>query len=865
MKKLLLFTFVLFSISLFPQASVEKIFYKSYDELPFKIRIENSGIYGAAMFDVQKDVVTLSAFDSPSVFQFRNSAFFAKKALKEYPVDLSPEKQQDNSSNYKTSVAGRTALTITSNNQSDNKNITLSFANDLAYADVIGTDAKGDIFLIVEKYITEIPLKVKREVYTLSSAGNILSILEIPSVKYLYTLKDFQVDEDGNLFHFFSDKDKICIYKWSKLTDSAAQKIKYPFEFDYEYNFNDFTPTNEPVINKASNFSPESVTTLSSRLTALKIGESYALHRYQCTQQNITLTDATAQDGDLVRSPSWLVTGSNARIPYKWGGCMTLSTFDAGLKSGLYAGDINTKGVTDYAVGVDCSGFVSQCWQISYHTTSDMPSITTQYTSWDSLRPGDAVHKVGHVRLFVEKNANGSIKVVESSARDWSVSYWTYTPSDLTAYTPRCYINMVSSYSMKRPDIISAITDSASSDYTNITWSCDTTGIAGYRLYVSSDGTNFTLAQDEKTIKTTSVKFKKSQSAQYFRVSSVTNSSSAVESAWSEIKGIANFSGSTKVLVVDGYERQDGAWRGAGNPFVYNYEKELAAKNTNFESSKNSQLQNSSVNLNNYNAVYWLLGDESTVEETFNATEQTLVKKYLENGGSLFVSGSEIGWDLSYKGNVSDKAFFNDYLKASFVSDASGVNLVKSADTSALSGNSFYIAQTYAVDYPDVIAANGGSRLCLLYSNSKGAGVQYTGSFGASTKQGKVIYLAFPLETTANDTCFSSIISQSLAYFSAVTSVNKNETTAPNNFSLSQNYPNPFNPSTTIRFSIPKAEKVSLKVFDVLGREAATLVNEIKNAGSYQVLFNAKISSGIYFYRLQTESFTETKRMILLK
>jgi hypothetical protein len=88
----------------------------------------------------------------------------------------------------------------------------------------------------------------------------------------------------------------------------------------------------------------------------------------------------------------------------------------------------------------------------------------------------------------------------------------------------------------------------------------------------------------------------------------------------------------------------------------------------------------------------------------------------------------------------------------------------------------------------------------------------------------------------------------------------------PNNFSLSQNYPNPFNPSTKISWQSPVSGHHSLKIYDVLGNEVATLVNEFKNAGRYEVDFNASsLSSGIYFYKLQAGSFIQTKKMILMK
>jgi len=88
----------------------------------------------------------------------------------------------------------------------------------------------------------------------------------------------------------------------------------------------------------------------------------------------------------------------------------------------------------------------------------------------------------------------------------------------------------------------------------------------------------------------------------------------------------------------------------------------------------------------------------------------------------------------------------------------------------------------------------------------------------------------------------------------------------PDKYSLSQNYPNPFNPSTTIKFSIPRAGHVNITVFDVLGREIDKIVNEFLNAGTYSVKWDASnLPSGIYFYRLESGGFITTKKMILLK
>jgi hypothetical protein len=108
----------------------------------------------------------------------------------------------------------------------------------------------------------------------------------------------------------------------------------------------------------------------------------------------------------------------------------------------------------------------------------------------------------------------------------------------------------------------------------------------------------------------------------------------------------------------------------------------------------------------------------------------------------------------------------------------------------------------------------------------------------------------------------------------------KPEETLPMVYRLDQNYPNPFNPSTKIKFQIParlqesheaggpnlKPQTVSLKVYDILGREVRTLVNDNLQPGSYEVTFDATgLASGVYFYRLQSGEFTQTKRMVLMR
>ncbi|RPI18414.1 MAG: T9SS C-terminal target domain-containing protein [Ignavibacteriae bacterium] len=103
-------------------------------------------------------------------------------------------------------------------------------------------------------------------------------------------------------------------------------------------------------------------------------------------------------------------------------------------------------------------------------------------------------------------------------------------------------------------------------------------------------------------------------------------------------------------------------------------------------------------------------------------------------------------------------------------------------------------------------------------------------------------------------------------YCLATEGIINQQTGIPGTFSLAQNYPNPFNPSTTIKYQIPKAEFVTIKVYDIMGREVTTLVNDKKMAGFHNAIFNGtNYASGVYFYRIEAGSFVETKKMVLIK
>jgi hypothetical protein len=128
------------------------------------------------------------------------------------------------------------------------------------------------------------------------------------------------------------------------------------------------------------------------------------------------------------------------------------------------------------------------------------------------------------------------------------------------------------------------------------------------------------------------------------------------------------------------------------------------------------------------------------------------------------------------------------------------------------------------------------------------------------------IYAALDQENSINEIHENNNEGFNVLGRESVSGVTEENYIVPDEYVLYQSYPNPFNPSTKIKYSVPNSEVVSLKVYDILGREIAVLLDEYKSAGIYSVEFNAsRFASGVYFYRLQAGSFVETKKMVLMK
>jgi len=422
---------------------------------------------------------------------------------------------------------------------------------------------------------------------------------------------------------------------------------------------------------------------------------------------------------------------------------------------------------------------------------------------------------------------------------------------------------MQTDYATERPVLNSALVLNDTSVV--LRWSADTAGVLGYRVYASEDGTDWHLHADEQSVTSDSAVVALDETAMLFRISRVVNNGTLSESNWSNVLGASAGSSIARALIVDGFENEASSWKGPGHPFVTRYANALIKAYPSFESVRNSEIAEGRVSLKDRPMIFWFTGDESVAGESISAAEQSAIAEYLSAGGSLFINGSEIGYDLWEKGSFEDRNFYTDYLKASYVSDDAGVLTAEGVNGSIFEGQSLRFGQNYLEEYPDVIDTSGGSYSCLQYSYGQSAGIQYLGRFGGSSIPGKLVYIGFPAETIADESSFNVLIGSVVWFFLPGCPVASDEE-IPRRFSMDQNFPNPFNPATTIRYSLPVSSHVTLTVHDILGRQVAVIVNEEQSAGWKKAEWNASgFASGMYVVRMSTDNFAETKKILLMK
>lgn len=315
----------------------------------------------------------------------------------------------------------------------------------------------------------------------------------------------------------------------------------------------------------------------------------------------------------------------------------------------------------------------------------------------------------------------------------------------------------------------------------------------GFRLYASVDGYGFdggTLVAGGGTTSATLNGYDPN-TAYYFRVAAV---NAGGESKPSEVVTALPSGGAKQILIVNGFDRfdrfgdfrypyvltadglVDRVWPRYNNSFDYVVQVQSAIQashpGTHVASTSNEAVISGVVNLSEFETVIWILGEESTADDTFNATEQTKVATFLNAGGKLFATGAEIGWDLDAQNN--GRTFYESTLKTNYVSDDAGTysaagnsgSIFTGLGTFSFSNGAAFSSldgQLYNVDYPDVIAPLGGALSALTYSGGTGgtAAIQASAANGI----GNLVIFGFPFETITTAANRAAVMDRVLDFF----------------------------------------------------------------------------------------------------
>lgn len=243
----------------------------------------------------------------------------------------------------------------------------------------------------------------------------------------------------------------------------------------------------------------------------------------------------------------------------------------------------------------------------------------------------------------------------------------------------------------------------------------------------------------------------------------VTAHTGARESEPSDVYAATPSQSPVRLLVVDGFDRWDGQ---AENPLRTGHDFVRAtaeAIRRPVDSAANEAIVGGAVDLLDYDAVIWVLGEEGTADQTFDATERQRVQAYLQAGGKLFVSGAELGWDLDAQGTTDSRAFMNDVLRAAYVGDDAGTYSalpVAGGLFDGLGELGFYTPARIVVEYPDRLAPSPGARTELVYVGGLGgnAAVSYSGAY-------KVVVFGFPFESVDRLTHRQALMDRVLTFF----------------------------------------------------------------------------------------------------
>ena len=421
------------------------------------------------------------------------------------------------------------------------------------------------------------------------------------------------------------------------------------------------------------------------------------------------------------------------------------------------------------------------------------------------------------------------------------------------------------------------ITNSDAGSGVNAGWQANTEPtLLGYRLYYATNDakTQWALAADETTLdaQSTSVQIASANDfidvptsdAYHFKLTAVEQT--GLESGSGDVYAKSSNTDGDKILIVDGFDRSGGSYTGLYHDFATSYFMAIReTKDAVVSTAANEAVSAGTILLSDYDVVVWFLGDESTADETISNTEQAKLASYLDAGGKLLISGSEIGWDLDNKGTTGDKTFYNNYLKASYVSDgASDYSPAIGITGTDFEGLSIGFGLAYPEDYPDDIAPLNGSHTILRYAVAgKNSAIAYKGTFGAGTIEGGLVYLAFPLETATQEDQ-NRLVNSVLTYFekTPITGLD-NEFSTDKELELSL-YPNPSSNNAYLEITLDNSlsKEWVLTIYNLEGKILNQSEHNFTKGSQRLDLKVSRYKPGLYWIVLSSGKTVQTLKLV---
>lgn len=271
-----------------------------------------------------------------------------------------------------------------------------------------------------------------------------------------------------------------------------------------------------------------------------------------------------------------------------------------------------------------------------------------------------------------------------------------------------------------------------------------------------------------------------------------------------------------------------------------------------------------------YQTIIWNSGDNLP---SISAAERDIIRTFLETGGNILLSGQNLSWELGniYQSPNHDVDFLNNYLHTKYRADNSYSSTILGYDNDPISADlEFDISGGDGADNqssPDWVQAfDDYAEPFLEYDGGGDAGIRAI----HPENNAKIIFLGFGFEGIATPNSRNVLLQNILNWFYEPITDNDSSPLPEQDFKVTV-HPNPFNPNTTFSFSLQNEIQVSLEVYNVKGQRVATIANRVMPSGSHQLNWNGTnnagqpVSSGIYFFRLTTDKFSSTHKMLLMK